>query len=138
MTHDVNDKNDRTTMNTEEKQLAWDVMTNFVESAYSQWYMNLEYTRKDVDADELDIINIKFEEYDEDTMTPVEPRRVFEITEVKVIKAMRKIASDATNLNTDITDRVKEALADQDYANLDAETDDCIVQIAAFGELVYG
>jgi hypothetical protein len=134
----VNDKNDRTTMNTEEKQIAWDVMTNFVESGYSQWFMNLDYTRKDVEADELDIINLKFEEYDEDTMTPVEPRRVFEITETKVIKAMRKIASDATNLNTDIIDRVKEALADQDYGNLDAETDDCIIQVAAFGEVVYG
>lgn len=125
-------------MNTEQKQLAWDVMTNFVESGWSQWHMNLDYKRKDVEADELDIISLEFEEFDEDTMTPVEPRRVFEITEVKVIKAMRKIASEATNINTEITDRIKEALAEGDYANLDAETDDCIVQVAAFGEVVYG
>lgn len=125
-------------MNAEEKQLAWDVMTNFVESGWSQWFMNLDYTRKDVEADELDIINLKFEEYDEDTMTPVEPRRVIEITPVKVIKAMRKIAMDATNLNTNITDRVKESLEEQNYLDLDAETDDCIVQVAAFGEVVYG
>jgi hypothetical protein len=125
-------------MNTEETQIARDVMTNFVESGYSQWFMNLDYTRKDVEADELDVINLKFEEYDEGSMEPVEPRRVFEITETKVIKAMRKIASDATNINSEITDRIKEALGDQDYANLDAETDDCIIQVAAFGEVVYG
>ena len=125
-------------MNAEEKQLAWDVMTNFVESGWPQWFMNLEYQRKDVEADELDIIELKFEEFDEETMQPLEPRRVFHITETKVIKAMRKIASDATNLNEDIVDRIKEALEDQDYANLDAETDDCIIQVAAFGEVVYG
>lgn len=125
-------------MNAEETQIAFDVMTNFVESGWSQWHMNLDYNRKDVEADELDIVLLTFEEYDEDSMMPVEPRKVFTITPVKVIKAMRKIASDATNLNSSIVDRIKEALEDQDYANLDAETDDCIIQVAAFGEVVYG
>lgn len=125
-------------MNAELKQLSWDVMTNFVESRYSSWFMNLDYKRKDVEADELDIISLEFEEYDEGTMQPLEPRRVFEITEVKVIKAMRKIASDATNLNSELVDRIKEALDEENYCDLDAETDDCIIQIAAFGELVYG
>jgi hypothetical protein len=124
-------------MNQEEQTLARDVLTNFVESGWSQWFMNLDYTRLPEDQD-LFITEVKFEEFDEGTMQPLVPRRVFHITEVKVLKAMRKIASDATNVNTDIQDRIKEALKEQEYANLDAETDDCIIQVAAFGELVYG
>lgn len=117
--------------------LARDVLTDFVESGYSQWFMNLEYNRLPEDQD-LFITEVRFEEYDEGTMTPVEPRRVFTITETKVIKAMRKIAMEAVDIRSDLRDRIKEALHDENYANLDAETDDCIVQVAAFGELVYG
>lgn len=125
-------------MNAEETQIARDVMTNFVESGWSQWFMNLDYTRKDVEADELDIINLKFEEFDEGTMQPLEPRRVFEITEEKVIRAMRTITMTDFRINDDLKRRIYEALSEEDYLNLDAETDDCIIQVAAFGQLVYG
>lgn len=125
-------------MNAEKKQLAWDIMTNFVESRYSSWFMNLDYKRKDVEADELDIVSLEFEEFDEDTMTPVEPRRVFQIDQAKVIKAMRTITMTDFRINDELKRRIYEALSEEDYLDLDAETDDCIIQVAAFGELVYG
>lgn len=127
-------------MKTEESQLARDVLTNFIESGwYRDFATNVDYTRIESNGDDnLEINNVKFEEFDESTGQPLEPRRVFEITPVKVLKAMRKIASDATNLNSDIRGRVKEAIDELDYGNLDAETDSCIVQVAAFGEVVYG
>lgn len=125
-------------MNAEKKQLAWDIMTNFVESGYSQWFMNLDYKRKDVEADELDITELSFEEFDEDTMKPIEPRRVYQITPVLVLSAMSKIALGKISINDELAKRISESLADEDYLDLDAETDDCIIQVAAFGELVYG
>lgn len=123
-------------MNKEKVQLARDVLTNFVESGYSQWFMNLDYNRLPEDQD-LWITKVSFEEFDEDTMTPVEPRKVFTITEADVIKAMRTICHGDLIAST-LQARIHEALTEEEYANLDAETDDCIIQIAAFGELVYG
>jgi len=122
----------------QEEQITFDVMTNFVESGYSQWFMNLDYKRKDVEADELDIIELSFEEFDEDTMQPLEPRRVFTITPDKVIAAMRKISNGEVEISPSIQERIHESLVDRDYANMDAETDDCIIQVACFDALVYG
>lgn len=126
----------------QEEQITFDVMTNFVESGYSQWFMNLDYTRKDVEADELDIIELSFEEYDEDTMTPLVDekgnRTVITMNPPKIYAAMQKISNGEVSINPSIQARIHEALVDRDYANLDAETDDCIVQVAAFGTLVYG
>lgn len=122
----------------QEEQIAFDVMTNFVESRYSQWFMNLDYKRKNVEADELDIIEMSFEEFDEDTMQPLEPRRVFVITPEKVIAAMNKISNGEVEISPVVQERIHESLVDRDYANMDAETDDCIIQIACFDALVYG
>lgn len=124
------------------RTLSHDVMTNFVESGWSQWFCNLEYKRKDVEADELEIIELSFEEYDEGTGEPLTDddgnRKVYVITHKQIRDAMKKIAAGESNLNSELTDRIKEAVRDRNYANLDAETDDCIVQVAAFGEVVYG
>jgi hypothetical protein len=137
-----NDKGLDVKLKQQEEQITFDVMTNFVESGYSQWFMNLDYKRKDVEADELDIIEMSFEEFDEDTMTPLVDekgnRTVFTITPEKVIAAMRKIDNGDVEISPVLQKRIHEALVDRDYANLDAETDDCIVQVACFGTLVYG
>lgn len=123
-------------MNKEKTILARDILTNFVESGYSQWFMHLDYDRLPEDQD-LFITRVEFEEFDEDTMTPVEPRKVFNITEADVIKAMKTIVNGDL-ISSVLKARIHEALKEEEYANLDAETDDCIIQIAAFGELVYG
>lgn len=124
-------------MNEETQTLARDVLTNFVESGWSQWFMNLDYTRLPEDQD-LFITEVKFEEFDESTMEPIEPRRVFHIKEEDVIGAMMKISYGLTNINEELSGRISEAMREQNYCNLDAETDDCIIQVAAFGEVVYG
>jgi hypothetical protein len=133
-----NDKGTDVKLKQPEEQITFDVMTNFVESGYSQWFMNLDYKRKDVEADELDITEVSFEEFDEDTMRPLEPRRVFVITPDKVIAAMRKISNGEVEISPSTQERIHEALVDRDYANMDAETDDCIIQVACFDALVYG
>lgn len=124
------------------KELSYDVLTNFVESRYSSWFCNLDYDRKNVEADELEITNVSFEEYDEGTGRPLVDddgnRRVFVITHKQVQAAMKKIASGETNVAESLAARIRESYRERDYLNLDAETDDCIIQVAAFGELVYG
>jgi len=137
-----NDKGLDVKLKQQEEQIAFDVMTNFVESGYSQWFMNLDYKRKDVEADELDIIEMSFEEFDEGTMQPLLDddgnRHVFTITPEKVIAAMQKISNGDVEISPTVQARIHESLVDRDYANMDAETDDCIVQVACFGTLVYG
>ncbi len=123
-------------------QITRDVMTNFVESGYPQWFMNLDYKREDVDADLLDITELRFEEFDEDTMQPLLDekgnRHVFTITSEKVLAAMKRISNGEVEISPNVQERIHESLVDQDYANLDAETDDCIIQVACFDSLVYG
>lgn len=124
------------------KELSYDVMTNFVESRYSSWFCNLDYNRKDVEADELEIINLSFEEFDEGTGEPLTDddgnRKVFVITHKNIQAAMKKITDGEVFINDDLRRRIKESYREREYIDLDAETDDCIVQVAAFGELVYG
>lgn len=133
----MNETTKGTDVNQEKTQLAYDVLTNFVESRYSQWFMNLDYKRLDVEADLLDITEVSFEEFDEETMQPLEPRKVFVINPDKVIRAMNTIANGDLVMG-EIQNRIYEALVEEDYLNLDAETDDCIIQVACFGTLVYG
>lgn len=124
------------------KELSYDVMTNFVESRYSQWFINLDYNRKNVEADELEIINLSFEEYDEETMQPLVDddgnRKVYVITHKQIQVAMKKIAAGESNVNEHTAKLIADSYKAREYLDLDAETDDCILQVAAFGELVYG
>ena len=124
------------------QQLSRDVMTNFVESRYSDWFMNLDYKREDVEADLLDITQVSFEEFDEGTMEPLVDedgnRRVYVITHKQIQLAMKRIAEGQTNVASDIAELIKDSYKAREYLDLDALTDDCIVQVAAFGQLVYG
>lgn len=123
------------------RTLSYDVMTNFVESGYSSWFTNLEYQRKDVDADELEIINLSLEAAEDDGEPVVDDdgtRTVYVITHKQIREAMLKITKGDTNLNEELTSRIAQAVKERNYCNLDAETDDCIVQVACFGEVVYG
>lgn len=120
-------------------QLALDVMTNAVEGVIGYWTINREVARHDgVDGEHVTLI--RFEEKDESTQRPVEPRVVYAITPEKVIAAMERIAVERL-LREDIHKTITFMWATDDYLageGGDGTTDDAIIQVAAFGEVRYG
>lgn len=122
------------------KELALDILTNAVETGAIGYYTtNQEWSRND-GMDGTFISILKFEELNESTQEPMEPRKVYTITPEKIIAAMERIAVEklvAPELHKTITGM----WATNDYlagVGGDAETDSCIVQVAAFGEVRYG
>lgn len=131
-------------MNDDRKQLALDVMTNAIETgAVGYWAIMSESPERLPLDDGIpgDICKVLLEEFDESTGQPIEPRRVYEITPQKVISAMKKISSDAIRINSALQNRIKVMLDANDYCEGeggDAESDEVILQVACFGEIVYG
>lgn len=121
-------------MDDELKQLTMDVMTNFIESGYSQWPLVQDYTRCYPDDDDIGWIDQLIISSTDDDLNP----QWKIIGPDEIANAMIRISLGATNVNSSLERIIAESLTAKEYIDLDAETDDCIVQIAVFGELVYG
>lgn len=127
-------------LNQAQIELARDILTNAIEApAIHYWTCEVEWDRHDGVDGEM-ITEIRFEVLDESTGKPVEPRRVYTITEEKVIEAMKTIAIE-DNINPDLHKRITGMWAADDYGagqGGDAESDDVIIQVAALGKLTFG
>lgn len=127
-------------LNQAQIELARDILTNAIESsAIRYWTVNREWERKDGVDGEM-ITRISFEVRDERTNAPVEPRRVYTITEEMVIDAMKTIAIENA-INPDLHKRITGMWAADDYLageGGDSESDDVIVQVAALGSVTFG
>lgn len=127
-------------LNQAQIELARDILTNAVETgAIGYWTCEVEWDRNDGVDGEM-ITEIRFEVLDENTQEPIEPRRVYTITEEKVIEAMKTIAIE-DNINPDLHKRITGMWAADDYLagqGGDAESDDAIVQVAALGKVTFG
>lgn len=127
-------------LNQAQVELARDILTNAIETnAIGYWTTRQEWERKDGVDGEM-ITRISFEVLDEDTQAPIEPRRVYTITEEKVIEAMKTIAIE-NQINPDLHKRITGMWAADDYLagqGGDSESDDVIVQVAALGKVTFG
>ena len=61
-----------------------------------------------------------------------------DVSSEHVADAIKNIIAGTTNLNERLSNEVKGAFTELDAGILDAISADCIVQIAVFGELIYG
>lgn len=127
-------------LNRNQIDLARDILTNAIEgNAIGYWTTNQEWERRDGVDGEM-ITRIMFEVLDEETNKPVEPRRVYTITEEKVLDAMLTIAI-SNEINPDLHKRITGMWAADDYLagqGGDIETDDVIIQVAALGRVTFG
>lgn len=110
-----------------------DVMTTMVESGgHAVWYWDdgeIMAVQRDSDLN-VTSLTMKGRDGNGERFTCV-------VTEDKVAKALEKIMSGdmvGDYLMTYITRGIRE----QDAGDIDAEAADCIAQVIAFGELVYG
>lgn len=73
------------------------------------------------------------EEFDDD-----EDRKVYTINAENIIPAIQRFLTDDPPANKRITGYIRQAVQENDPGMIDADAADCIVQVAAFGQLVYG
>lgn len=63
---------------------------------------------------------------------------IYEITKDDVEKAMGKIMENKVEISASIRSDVTSAIKEDDYGYIDSYAADAIIQIACFGEIVYG
>ena len=73
------------------------------------------------------------DEFDEEIQ-----RKVYLINAENIIPAIQRFLTDDPPANKQITGYIRQAVQENDPGIIDADAADCIVQIAAFGQLVYG
>lgn len=130
-------------MNEKQRQLALDVMTNAIETgAIGYWATMYERpTRVKLEDGEIgDIESFKIVDSDSDV---TEPLRTYTVEPNSILAAMEKIMKGEAPVRSDLRQNIGVMYLLEDYCadgvpGGDAETDDVIVQIACFGELVYG
>lgn len=59
------------------------------------------------------------------------------LTFAEIEKAMAKIAEGSV-VNEKIAKICREALADPEHSDIDSEVADCVIQVATFGDVVFG
>lgn len=67
-----------------------------------------------------------------------EDGKVYTINAENIIPAIQRFLTDDPPANKQITGYIRQAVQENDPGMIDADAADCIVQIAAFGQLVYG
>ena len=67
-----------------------------------------------------------------------EGARDFIITYTDIVEAMMKLASGEVAIRSDIREAIGEAFINYDESDLDGEVADVIIQVACFGDVIYG
>lgn len=131
------------------EKLAWDVMTNGYETGIAYWVneepdiLNLQATR----TEDLDVTVIRFRIIGELILPSKHPDYSREIVRTldarTILEAMCKLANGEVSVNETIQKVIIDQLISADYcgdksAGGDAESDDCIIQTALLGKIVYG
>ena len=122
------------------EQLARDVMTTAVEGGINYWAEFRCVDRVDAEGspNHLDIISFHVRPAEE-SFGKGDVRELWqEVTVEKVLEAMRTITTNDKLVNSSIQSDIILGLLHNDACHIDAEGADCIVQVACFGELVFG
>lgn len=105
------------------------ILTTAVEGGIGYWSTIIDAKR----TEDLDWIEVTLEgtcETKEDFDTII-------VKATQLEKVSRKLSKGGF-IRSDLTEQIKDALKHRDPGYIDADAADCIVQHAAFGELVYG
>lgn len=62
----------------------------------------------------------------------------YTVTPADIIQAMQKVKAGEVRINSEMAGRITADLGYEEYTNGDALTDDALVQIAAFGRIIFG
>lgn len=116
------------------EQLLLDVLTTAVEGGINYWADFVSVSRLQPD---LSVNNVRLRPREEDAELAVDDE-VFQITHLRIGQAMQLVVSGDVLVRDDIRRAVLHAIADPDNADIDAEAADVLVQVACFGEIVYG
>jgi hypothetical protein len=106
-----------------------DILTTAVEGGIGYWSIITSAKR----LEDLTWVEVKIKgtPETEDDFDPM----IVKATQLE--KVARELAKGG-RIRSDLTDQIKEALKYRDAGYIDADAADCVVQFAAFGELVYG
>jgi hypothetical protein len=67
-----------------------------------------------------------------------EGSRDFTLTYTDIVRAMMKLATGEVAVRSDIREQISNAFIDYDLSDIDGEGADVIVQVACFGDVIYG
>lgn len=67
-----------------------------------------------------------------------EGSRSFTLTYTDIVRAMMKLATGEVAIRSDIREAINEAFINYEESDLDGEVADVIVQVACFGDVIYG
>jgi hypothetical protein len=118
-------------MTPEQKQFLHDVMTDAYESGIGYWAA-ARNRKRDSDLNYLEYEVAEAGDYDEVNRT------WHRITPEVIDAAIQKILSGKVQIRRDIAAQFVGYPGNIDNCDYDAEGADCAVQIAAFGEIVFG
>lgn len=76
--------------------------------------------------------------YEEEAHDADEYNRKFVLSYQDILNATVKLADGRVPISSQIRIACNELLLDQDSDSYDAETADCIIQVACFGDVIYG
>lgn len=120
--------------------LARDVMTTAVEGGINYWadFKGVERNHEEGSPDFL-IVQSFHVRPAERSFGEGDVRELWqEVTVEKVLEAMRTITMNDTLVGSHIQSDIILGLLHDDACHIDAEGADCIVQVACFGEIVFG
>ncbi|MFK0074653.1 hypothetical protein [Arthrobacter woluwensis] len=122
-------------MTAKRKTLAADVLDNFlyVYPRYAGWVEGVDAFRDKTDDR---VTHLHIHVVDSEDIPNLTPR--------SIIEAMQRIAEGRVAISGPVLAAIRAMYAESDYVpekskspGVDAETDDAIIQVAAFGELIY-
>ena len=108
-------------------QVILDVMTTAREGGCDYW-ADYVATERNAEGDVISMIVRDSEDADA-------PDAI--ITPAKVEEAMVKLSLGEVLIRADLRQQVITALTDPESADIDADAADCIIQVAAYGEIVF-
>lgn len=115
-----------------DEQFIWDILTTFVESGYSDWFVFTDVRR---DPDTLDVLAIAGV-IDPDEGQPYQQVEVVELDDVAI--GLQNLLDGSCPVATDILDHIARGVRESDAGEVDAIGADCVIQSAVFGQLIYG
>ena len=114
-------------------QFLSDILHTSIEGGIDYWAL---YRNAGLHGDNLMSIQLR---PDEPSFNRFDPRDDWqEINIEKVADAITKICTGTVRISKDRQDTISTALLANDAGMIDADLADCIVQVAAFGEIVFG
>jgi len=115
---------------TDREQFLDDVITTAIEGGIGYWSVCSAYEWKGVPA------RAQIQEFDEGTGEEYGP--LLEVDRALIEKGIKEILSGESNTGQHMVKMVAVASVTNDAGDVDADVADCIVQVGAFGKLVYG